>query len=148
MDFRGRESRYDLTVSIDGANLANVPTSWGLESVGLAGRLTGTGRLLLGLDRQRARINRVDRSGNRRNGLVAGHPARPGRLKLRGEGLRADVAPADQAIFLPQWVASEFEVHAVEVKEVFAHFRSKEEEAGQAIPIAGRWTSGWRFGCR
>ncbi len=138
MDFRGRDSRYALTVDLKGTDLDSFPTSWGLKTVGLSGRLTGAARLRMELTGRG-----LDVTGSKGDGIIEDASIRGiplGRLgvNLRGEGLRADadVSEADRGVFLPQWIGSDFEVRDVELKQAIARVGSK--NGGQEVPVSGR----------
>ncbi len=138
MDFHGRESRYALNVDVDDADLGSLPDSWGLDTVGLDGRLTGTARLLMRLAGRGLDLTGSTGRGTVEEASVRGLPL--GRLgwKFRGEGLRsvANASDTRAGVFLPQWLGSDFEVRHVELKQAIARIGSG--ATLNKVPVSGR----------
>ena len=142
MDFHRQESRSALTVGVERADMTSVPASWGLETIGLTGRLTGTARLFM-----RLHGSGLDMTGSTGQGTIAEATIQGislGRLglKVRGEGVRANVSNVDQGVFLPQWIGADFEVPRRGVKtggrgESAKNGAVKNPSLRAAEPVAG-----------
>ena len=134
MDFHGPDSRYALTVETERADLSSFPGSWGLRKVGLAGRLTGTSRLVMRLDGRGLDVTGSEGGGTVEGASIRGIPLGRLAVKLRGEGPRPDGgAPgAGREVFSAQWLGSDFEVNDVELKHAVARVGVGE------VPVSGR----------
>jgi len=136
LDFAAEPDRFALNVGLGRVDLAALPEFWQVRTVGIVGRLTGSARLLLVLDKLGLDLTGSTGSGAIDRAALRGFPLGRLGVAIRGEGLRPPAT--SKQTFLPQWVGADFEVR----DEVLAGptARLGASGGGREVPISGRLT--------
>ncbi len=88
LDFSEPPFRYQLSLDVDGVELAALPASWQLDRTGIKGRTTGTASMRMTLTPGGLDLTGSTGSGRIDEAVVQGIPLQRLNLTVRAEGLR------------------------------------------------------------
>ena len=139
LDFSKPPFHYQLSLDVDGIELAALPASWQLDRTGIKGRTTGTASMRMTLTPRGLDLTGSTGSGRIDQAVVQGIPFQRLNLTLRSEGLRPDVesSTATPGPFLPQWIAGDFQVGDVALEKALAWAGPTPTGGSREVAISG-----------
>ena len=86
LDFTKAPPKFDLTLKLDGVDVARTPPSWQLAEGGLTGKLTGEVRLIVALTEAGADLTGSGGDAVIENGTLGGVPVKSLKIAMKAEG--------------------------------------------------------------